>query len=67
MDLFDFRMYRVKYSLGKSKDVHELIIVCPNIVAARQETMKRHRNGQLYPTMFSAYQDLKIKAIDDVS
>lgn len=67
MDIFDFRQFLVKYSLGKSKDVHEILIIAPNIFAARQEAMKRHRNGLLYPTMFSAYQDLKIKAIDDVS
>lgn len=66
-DMLGYREFRIKYSLGKSKDVHQLIILAPNMFVAREKVLEKHRNGQLYPTIFSAYQDIKIKAIDDVS
>lgn len=67
MDLFDFRDYLIKYRLGKGHSIHELRIIAPNIVVARSEVLKRHRDGSLYPRNFSAFQELKIVSIADVS
>lgn len=67
MDLFDFRDYLLKYKLGKSSSVHEFRVVANNIVSARSELLKCHRDGLLYPKGFSAFQKLKIVSISDVS
>lgn len=67
MDIFDLKEYLVKYTLGKSRSVHELRIFAPNIVLARQEVLKAHCDGALYPRNFSAFQTLNIVSISDVS
>lgn len=66
MDLFDFRQYRIRYSVGKSTDKHELLVLQPNIVAARDYLFELHRDGKLYPPL-SAYLPIKIWSVDDVS
>lgn len=63
MDLFDLKEYLIRYTLGKSRSIHELRLFAPNIALARSETLKAHRDGCLYPRNFSAYQSLKILSI----
>lgn len=65
MDIFDLREYLIRYSLGKSRSVHELRTFAPNIALARSEVLKAHRDGALYPRNFSAYQSLKILSIHE--
>lgn len=63
MDIFDLKEYLIRYSLGESRSVHELRFISPNIVSARQKILELHRNGELYPCSFSAFQDLKILSV----
>lgn len=65
MDIFDLKEYLIHYSLGKSRSVHEFRTFASNIVMARSEVMKAHRDGALYPRNFSAYQSLKILSIHE--
>lgn len=65
MDFFDLKEYLVRYSLGKSRSVHELRLFAPNIAMARSEVLKAHRDGALYPRNFSAYQSLKILSMHE--
>ena len=67
MDIFDLKEYLIRYTLGKSRSIHELRVFAFNIVSARREVLKAHRDGCLYPRNFSAYQTLNIVSISDVS
>lgn len=62
-DFLDYPTFCIRYSLGKSSSVHELRFVSSNIVSARQKVLELHRNGELYPRSFSAFQDLKILSV----
>lgn len=65
-DLLDSRQYRIRYRIGKSKDVHEVLLIAFDIVEARQVIAAKHRDGLLYPPL-SCYNPLRIVSIDDVS
>lgn len=65
MDVMDFRQYRIRYSVGKSTDKHELLVLQSNILAARDYLFELHRDGCLYPPL-SVYLPLKIWSIREV-
>lgn len=65
MDFFDLKEYLIRYSLGKSRSVHELRLFAPNIALACAGVLKAHRDGALYPRDFSAYQSLKILSMHE--